>query len=117
MLAASGSYKSFQMGSNPGSTLQAKDRGTKLGTVPKCDNLGRELQKSFLWTSFPIPPPCFQHFHLVSLVLNHFTLPEQTVPSPNWHFAVLYRSFRAVLGGFRDAVGWRWCFHRPIAGW
>lgn len=47
VLVASGSYKTFHMGSNHGSTLQAKDRRKKLWTVPKCDNLGTELQKQF----------------------------------------------------------------------
>lgn len=45
---------------------------------------------------------------------SFFSLLEQTAPSPNWRcFAALYR---AVLGGFRDVVGWRWVFHRPTAG-
>lgn len=118
VLVASGSYKSFQMGSNDGSTLQAKDRRKKLWTVPKCDNMGTELQKQFWWTPFPILPPCFWHFNLVHGSLNNFSVSQSKLfPAQQASFAALYRSFGAVLGGLGDAVGWWWVFHGPTAGW
>ena len=61
LFAASGTDKSFQMGSYHGS----KDQRTKLRTVPKWGHLGTEMQKQFLWAPSPTLPPHLWHFRLV----------------------------------------------------